>query len=226
MTQSFQWHNEVKKKWDSNVTFWSERSRSMWENGSRATIAPFFAKHVPSTSSIADVGCGDGYGSYKLNQAGYDVTGIDLSPKMIEHASQVAQERLKFQVGDLEALPFADEAFDAVIAINSIEWTESPCAVLKELKRVVKPAGYVCVGLLGPTAGPRQNSYRRLFGEEVICNTMMPWEFEQMATETGWKVVDGEAVYKKNVPQDVKEGLSKELQQALSFMWLFMLKKS
>jgi hypothetical protein len=72
---------------------------------------------------------------------------------------------------------------------------------------------------------PRKNSYRRVYGEEVICNTMMPWELEKMAEETGWKVVDGHGVYKREVSEEMVKGLPTDLKQALTFMWVFLLEK-
>jgi hypothetical protein len=78
---------------------------------------------------------------------------------------------------------------------------------------------------LGPTAQPRKNSFQRLYGEKVICNTIMPWELEQLANENGWKTVDGFGVYKKGVKEQHTKSLSKELKQALSFMWFFYCKK-
>ena len=51
--------------------------------------------------------------------------------------------------------------------------------------------------MLGPTAGPRKQSFPRLYGKLVICNTMMPWEFERLALENGWEKVDELTVFKK-----------------------------
>lgn len=221
----FNWHEEVEKQWDGKVSFWNEKSRAFWESGSRSTIVPFVKKYFPQDSKIADIGCGDGYGSFKLNQAGFDVTGLDISPKMIEKANEVATENLQFVVGDLAALPFSDGCFDGIVAINSLEWTEDPLHSLQELQRVLKSSGYLCLGLLGPTAGPRQNSYQRLYGEDVICNTMMPWEFEQLTKENGWEVIDGHGVYKEEAVGFPVDDLPQPLKQALTFMWVFMLKK-
>jgi ubiquinone/menaquinone biosynthesis C-methylase UbiE len=111
------------------------------------------------------------------------------------------------------------------MAINSIEWTEQPLKALNEMKRVLKTNHLLCLGLLGPTAAPRSNSYRRLYGESVICNTIMPWELAQLAQENGWEVIGGRGVYQQGVREERIAELSTELKQALAFMWLFMLKK-
>lgn len=223
---TFNWHKEAEKLWDERADFWNQSSEEMWETGSRKSIVPFMLKHIPEGSYIADLGCGDGYGSHKLSKAGYRVVGVDLSNEMIEKAKRRGEnERLTFLQGDLTRLPFSDETFSGLMAINSIEWTEQPLQALNEMKRILKTGHLLCVGLLGPTAAPRINSYRRLYGEPVICNTMMPWEFEQLALENGWELIDGEGVFKRGVRKELVEGLPGELKQALTFMWLFMLRK-
>jgi ubiquinone/menaquinone biosynthesis C-methylase UbiE len=224
---TFNWVSEAERQWNERSKFWNKNSREMWEVGSRKAILPFFLKYVKTAAKVCDFGCGDGYGSYKLTQSGYYVVGIDLSEEMIERArTQRVSEYLQFVKGDISKLELEDSSFDAVMAINSLEWTESPLAVLKEMRRVVKPNGYACVGILGPTAMPRANSYRRLYGEPVICNTMMPWEFEQLAKENGWEKLDDLPVYKRGADELKLHNLSNDLKQALSFMWVFMFKRT
>ncbi|PLT34935.1 bifunctional 2-polyprenyl-6-hydroxyphenol methylase/3-demethylubiquinol 3-O-methyltransferase UbiG [Bacillus sp. V5-8f] len=223
------WHGEAEKKWDSYSGKWTENSRDMWENGSRKKIIPLFKEHIPGGGRVCDLGCGDGYGSLLLSNNGYNVTGLDISTEMIETATKRAagNNRLTFIRGDLVNLPFNDDEFDAVMAINSIEWTESPLKALGEIYRVVKPGGHALYGILGPTAAPRQqNSYRRLYGEKVIMNSMQPWEFEQLAKENGWQLSAEAGVEKRGVNFDQLAFLPKELCQAISFMWLFIFRKT
>ncbi|GGF33781.1 methyltransferase [Halobacillus andaensis] len=223
---SFNWHKEAEKQWNERSTFWNANSQNMWDSGSRKTIIPLVKQHVKKGHSIADLGCGDGYGSYKLAQAGYQVTGLDLSEEMIELAkSRLAHETLHFVQGDLVQLPFEGESFDAIMAINCLEWVEVPYQGLEEMKRVLKPGGKLCIGVLGPTAKPRVNSYPRVYGEEVICNTMMPWELEQLGLENGWKLNDGHGVFKREAEGMDISALPRELQQALTFMWVFIFEK-
>lgn len=223
---AFNWKKEAEAQWDSRATFWNERSTSMWDNGSRKDIIPFVEKHFTKGNKIVDIGCGDGYGSFKLLQSGYDVTGMDISGEMISHAKKRVQNNaITFMQGDVNDLPFENNSIDGIMSINAIEWTEVPLKAVKELIRVVKKDGHICVGLLGPTAGPRANSYPRLHGEKAICNTMMPWEFQQLVLEEGLEYVDGMGVYKDSVKEKHHQDLPLELKQALSFMWVFMLRK-
>ncbi|WP_369899915.1 class I SAM-dependent methyltransferase [Bacillus manliponensis] len=224
---NFNWHEAAQQKWDNNADFWNQNSEEMWDSGSRSKILPFFAQYVEQGAKIVDVGCGDGYGTYKASKAGYLAYGVDLSKEMIRMAKERGEnERLSFVEGDLIALPFQDEEFDAVLAVNSLEWTEQPLLALEEIKRVLEPGGFACIAILGPTAAPRQNSFPRLYGKEAVCNTMMPWEFEHLALQEGFKMVDGIGVYKRGVNEKMIGQLSVELRQALTFMWVFMLKKA
>ncbi|MDL4843171.1 class I SAM-dependent methyltransferase [Aquibacillus rhizosphaerae] len=223
---SFDWHQKAREQWDEKAEFWNQSSKGMWENGSRKTIIPFIEKHMPKGRYIADLGCGDGFGSLKLYQAGYRVVGIDLSKEMIERAKKESEHnQLAFVEGDLTSLPFKNETFSGLMAVNSIEWTEKPLKALNEMHRVLKKDHLLCLGLLGPTAAPRSNSYQRLYESSVICNTMMPWEFEQLAKENGWEVIDSLGVYKQGVREELIKDLPSDLKQALTFMWLFMIRK-
>ncbi|MGG0454696.1 methyltransferase [Bacillus mycoides] len=221
----FNWHESAEKKWDNNAEFWNQNSQEMWDSGSRSTIIPFFEQYVEKEVQVLDVGCGDGYGTYKLSLTGYKAVGVDLSEVMIQKGKERGEgPSLSFIKGDLSSLPFENEKFEAIMAINSLEWTEEPLRALNEIKRVLKKDGYACVAILGPTAKPRENSYPRLYGKDVVCNTMMPWEFEQLAKEQGFEVVDGTGVYKRGVNEKMLGQLPTELQQSLTFLWVFMLK--
>ncbi|WP_249872688.1 class I SAM-dependent methyltransferase [Oceanobacillus saliphilus] len=223
---SFDWKSEAEAQWDNRASFWNKKSRNMWDNGSRKDIVPLVSNHLKKGSKVLDIGCGDGYGSYKLYGYGFDVTGIDLSKEMIQLAkSGVKEENITFMHGDVNDIPFEDNYFDAILAINVLEWVEDPLRALGELNRVVKNNGMLCVGILGPTAGPRENSYPRLLGEKAICNTMMPWEFNKMAADLNLKYADGFGVYKDGVQDQHYENLPIKLKQALTFMWVSMLQK-
>ncbi|NGQ96862.1 class I SAM-dependent methyltransferase [Brevibacillus sp. SYP-B805] len=222
------WTEHVAQAWNEHAANWHSRSAEMWEKGSRKTILPLFTRLVlPQDGPVLDAGCGDGYASRKLAAAGYRVEGLDLSAEMIALAQERTADALpvRFQQGNVAELPFADDHFAGVLAINVVEFAESPLDVLREFHRVLRPSGILLLGILGPTAGPRQFSYRRLYGEAVIQNTMMPWEAKQLAAENGFQLVEEAPVYREGVSLELANSLTSELRQALSFLTLFALRK-
>lgn len=79
-----------------------------------------------------------------------EVTGIDLAPGMVAVASsKIMGRRIKFMVGDGEALSFGDSEFDLVVSNASVQWME-PEKVFAEAVRVLKPQGQICFTTFGP----------------------------------------------------------------------------
>jgi SAM-dependent methyltransferase len=68
---------------------------------------------------VCDLGCGPGHVARYLHERGADVFGVDLSPRMIEEA-QHHHPSLRFEVGDMRALRFADGSLGAVVAMYSL----------------------------------------------------------------------------------------------------------
>ncbi|WP_241680097.1 class I SAM-dependent methyltransferase [Metabacillus mangrovi] len=224
-TEKVKWTKDAEQLWNENSAGWHARSKNMWESGSRKAVIPFFTKHAEAGKTVLDIGCGDGYGSRKLAELGFSVTGIDFSRDMLSIASKEnAHPNAVYQYGNAADLPFPDNAADAVLSINCLEWVSSPRLAVLEIRRIVKAGGLVCIAILGPAAGPRINSYPRLYDKPAACNTMMPWEFTKLAGEAELKLLDQLPVYKEGVDGHVANELSAELKQALSFLTLFMFK--
>lgn len=81
-----------------------------------ATFAEFAAERQ---GQVVDVGCGPGSVVHRLNELGLTVMGIDLSPSQIAEARQAFPD-LDFEVGDLTALPFADQSLSGIVSRHSI----------------------------------------------------------------------------------------------------------
>ena len=79
------------------------------------------------------------------------VTGVDLSEKMIELATQLARERrlanTDFRVMDAEHLAFPDNTFDAVVSRFGFQIFTNPEAVAREAHRVLRPGGRIVVAI-------------------------------------------------------------------------------
>jgi len=112
------------------------------------------ALQLPSGSRGLDAGCGIGLQALLLAEAvgpAGHVTGLDLSPQFLVHAREIAEragltERISFQQGDVNRLPFDDDTFDWVWSANCVGYAPlEPLPLLRELARVVKPGGSVAI---------------------------------------------------------------------------------
>lgn len=118
---------------------------------------------------ILDVGCGTGATTGFLEQFG-EVTGIDPSATAIEYCRQQGRERLC--LADGQNLPFADESFDLVVALDLLEHLEQESEGLSEAWRVLKDGGHALLvvpafGFLWSDFDRFSGHYRRYSKEEL-----------------------------------------------------------
>lgn len=114
-----------------------------------------YALALPAGSRILDVGCGSGWLAEYFARLGYDVTGIDISPELINIANERVRNlgygvddetgiSCRFVVHDIEEAPL-DESFDAIICYDSLHHFEDEQAVLKHLGAMLEYGGLLFV---------------------------------------------------------------------------------
>ena len=117
---------------------------------------------------MLDVGMGAGRLCAELVERGWTVSGVDLSPVMVEAARQRLPgiaERLC--VGSIDRLPFGDGTFDAVAATGVLEYaTDDLAGATRELARVLRPAGRAVVSF------PNHASPRHLWRGRILYPTV------------------------------------------------------
>lgn len=96
--------------------------------------------HLTSASRALEIGCGPGHITAMMADTGATVTGVDLVPAMIETA-RALHPSIEFIEANAEQLPFADDAFDAVLVNFSIHHFARPDVVAREIRRVLEPGG-------------------------------------------------------------------------------------
>ena len=103
---------------------------------------------VPSggTVKVLDVACGTGDVSLALRRKGMDVTGADISGKMLDIARVKAPD-INFVYGNAAGLPFGDGTFDCVTIAFGIRNFDMRPQCIKELRRVLKDGGMLAVRL-------------------------------------------------------------------------------
>jgi SAM-dependent methyltransferase len=129
--------------------------------------------HIPEAADFAgargrrvlEIGCGMGTDGAQFVAAGADYTGIDLTEAAIDLARQrFATSDLKgeFRVADAEQLDFADESFDVVYSHGVLHHTPDTEGAIREIHRVLKPAGRAIVMLY------HRGSYNYRIGIRVL----------------------------------------------------------
>jgi SAM-dependent methyltransferase len=131
---------------------WGARARD-WAEHQQSAQRPLFEEalrraDIARGSSVLDVGCGAGGFCRLAVDAGLAVTGIDAAETLVAIAREHVPEG-RFDVGDLQFLPYDEDSFDVVTGINSIQYAADPVAALVETRRVVKTGGTVFVVVWG-----------------------------------------------------------------------------
>jgi ubiquinone/menaquinone biosynthesis C-methylase UbiE len=122
-----------------------------WATHAEAHNRPLFeavldAAAIGPGSRVLDVGCGSGLALVLAARRGAIPSGVDISAGLLK----VAQHRLPdadLCLADMEALPFDDASFDAVLGINAFQFAGDPRLALREAARVPAPDGRIVASL-------------------------------------------------------------------------------
>jgi SAM-dependent methyltransferase len=131
---------------------WGARARD-WADFQEPAQRPLYEAAlrllgIGAGTSVLDIGCGTGGLALLAADAGAAITGLDAA----ESSVAIARERVpsgRFDVGDNQFLPYADDSFDVVVGINSFQYAADPVAALAEARRVAKPGGTVLAVVWG-----------------------------------------------------------------------------
>lgn len=128
-----------------------------------------------------DVGCGTGVLASRLAGLGFEMSGIDPSPAMLEVLERRAPE-VQSVLASGEDLPFDDSAFDLVLTVAALHHIAEPDAVrrtLAEMVRVCSPGGRIVIWDHNPrnpywkllmARVPQDDGSERLIGEQEIID--------------------------------------------------------
>lgn len=97
---------------------------------------------------ILELGCGTGRYIVPFSKLGFDCTGIDITPAMLEVAKQKAKKigvTPKLLIMDAHDLEFEDETFDSVFCDRTFKMFRDPIRALREAHRVLKPHGRIII---------------------------------------------------------------------------------
>ena len=123
----------------------------LYTRAAEAVVAVF------SSGRVLEVGSGPGRLAVWLARTGpaLSLTGLDVSPAMVERATRRADEagiggRVSFVVGDVGELPFPESSFDVAVSTLSLHHWPDPHGGLAEIHRVLKPGGEALIYDIAP----------------------------------------------------------------------------
>ncbi|MDX1746947.1 MAG: class I SAM-dependent methyltransferase, partial [Halobacteriales archaeon] len=191
-----------------------EQVQRVWTAGSYAeTIGPSFlsmaahlvdAAAVDGDDRVLDVGCGTGNVAITAARRGAHVTGLDITPEMLEDARENAAiaevDDIEWREGDAAELPFEDDTFDITLSCVGHMFATPPEEAGAELCRVTRPGGRIAFTSWTPRGVvPRMATIRQqyrppdpeappppfLWGDEEVVRERLPDGASEIAFETG-----------------------------------------
>lgn len=148
-----------------------------------------FADAVSGLGPVLDVGCGPGTVTAYLAERGVDVSGVDLSPRMIEHARRLHPE-CAFSVGSSTELELAESSWGGLLgwwSLFNLPRDVLP-RVLSSFARALMPGGQLIIAThVGDGDLPRTEAY----GGVPVRWTTYRWQPDQLAAlveEAGLRV--------------------------------------
>ena len=139
-------NTEQAAAWDGHEgDVWTEQA-DRYDRGSRRIWARFVeARLIGTADRVLDVGCGTGKSTRDVARIAHEVTGIDLSTRMLELArKRTADEGLTnvtFVRGDAQIFPFEPEAHDVALSSFGSMFFSDPAAAFTNIARGLRPDG-------------------------------------------------------------------------------------
>jgi ubiquinone/menaquinone biosynthesis C-methylase UbiE len=199
------------KAGDEFYTFADRQAQVAYTQVRRAAQwVPFLLPHVRSGMRVPDRGCGVGSITVDLAEiiAPGETMGLDVDASQLELARAAAATRglgtVRFAVGSVYELPFADASFDVALAHTALHHLSEPLRALKEMRRVLAPGGIVAVAdddLRTWVVAPEDSAMHRMMTELapqiVAANGGSPFysrHLRRLLLEAGFARTEGHAV--------------------------------
>jgi len=142
----------LRQAWEDNAESWVNWARSVeLDHAFWRLNMPALLDLLPGPEGriTLDVGCGEGRLAREMKRRGYRVVGLESSRSLCA-AAREADPEFDVVLGDAADLPFPDETFDLAVASLSLMNMDDMPGAVREIGRVLKPAGVFCFSVLHP----------------------------------------------------------------------------
>ena len=132
-----------------------QRQQATWASGDFAVVGTTLqivgeslaeAADIRAGERVLDVAAGNGNATLAAARRFADVTSTDYVPALLEKGRARAEAEglsVRFQVADVEALPFGDASFDAVLSTYGVMFAPDHATAAREMLRVTVPGGRI-----------------------------------------------------------------------------------
>ena len=145
---------------------------------------------VSGEDSVLDVACGPGIVTCEFAWHAGTVTGVDITPALIDAAvkrqSELGIDNINWHLGTVTSLPYPDNSFTLVITRYSFHHLLAPVAALAEMIRVCRPGGRVLVADVA-VPSDKSKAYDRLeiLRDPSHVHALTESEFDALFTQSG-----------------------------------------
>ncbi|MFH1613578.1 MAG: class I SAM-dependent methyltransferase [Planctomycetota bacterium] len=157
---------------------------AMYDHLEKKAVSRYLRQNVQGMK-LLEVGCGTGHWSQFFSDCGFDVTGVDISERMVKMAQSKNIANASFQIAYGHGLPFGDNSFDVTAAITTLEFASNAELVLQEIVRCSrKPSGRLLIGVLNALAlnRNRQENPESLYAEARLFS---PRQIKKLLSKYG-----------------------------------------
>jgi SAM-dependent methyltransferase len=148
-------HETVGRFWDSNADAWTKLTRAGYDVYRDHLNTPGFLEMLPRVQGLLglDIGCGEGHNTRLLAKRGARMAAVDISELFIRHALEHERDEplgIDYRVASAVGLPFPDVTFDFATAFMSLMDIPETEVVVSEVRRVLKPGGFLQFSICHP----------------------------------------------------------------------------
>jgi len=145
--------------------------------------------HLQENSKVLDVGCALGFLAKRFTKENHQVWGIDVSEYAIETSQKEIPEGSFLVHNAEEKLPFPDNFFDTIMAVDVLEHLEYPDTALENINRTLKPEGIIFIG------SPNNNALRKMLFSipdklEHHVSLRSASQLEKMLLDSNFELID------------------------------------